>query len=506
MIPSLSRSAAVMRRVPEWPEESRAQARTPRALFETRPALRKLVVVSDADLLGAADDSGVTPAALLTGLLGHPFIKLLRYRDEGPAADQSHDGQAVRGWACLLPPGSSQGRGLVYMHDSGGPTYTGVDVAVAAYARVDTASGAYGDRPHEAAVDQRERDALAAGVATAIEADLFITERPYLLGAEKIVTPGVTLCRIPEAVALVGLYLRSQGEFFLWRSPDGTGTLTTNEWLFYQIGAAELLPELWRWSGIQAAAQQGIPEVLRGLTGALVQRVVRALRTRDSFHRAASLPQQRDAVRAVLMELDTILVTLMGAVDASARFMHVLLAVRGRRHDAGWQRERWLAKVAERSQPLADPFSSGAPLADVMTVLSHLRNTVHGPAIHATLRQNGRFRDAPLSLPEEHEDEILASMDNLGGRSAWGAHFRCRRNGGSRSGPVRGTVVPRRARAAQHGDGHDARSPCSRPAFKPGCRAKLVQRAQSPECPMAAGVLTPDPEPGRRRQPGSEET
>jgi len=70
MIPSLSRSAAVMRRVPEWPEESRAQARTPRALFETRPALRKLVVVSDADLLGAADDSGVTPAALLTGQRG----------------------------------------------------------------------------------------------------------------------------------------------------------------------------------------------------------------------------------------------------------------------------------------------------------------------------------------------------------------------------------------------------------------------------------------------------
>lgn len=39
------------------------------------------------------------------------------------------------------------------------------------------------------AADKRERDALAADVATAVEADLFITERPYLFGARKIHVP-----------------------------------------------------------------------------------------------------------------------------------------------------------------------------------------------------------------------------------------------------------------------------------------------------------------------------
>ena len=36
------------------------------------------------------------------------------------------------------------------------------------------------------------------------------------------------------------------------------------------------------------------------------------------------------------------------------------------------------------------------------------------------MRQNGQVRDAPLMLPAEHESQVLASMDNLGGRAAWG--------------------------------------------------------------------------------------
>ena len=55
----------------------------------------------------------------------------------------------------------------------------------------------------------------------------------------------------------------------------------------------------------------------------------------------------------------------------------------------------------------------------MLTILGKLRNTVHGQAIQATMRQNGQLRDAPISLPAEHESQVLASMDNLGGRAAW---------------------------------------------------------------------------------------
>ncbi len=422
MITGLTRPGLATRRAPVWPEEPRARPNGPWPLFEPRPALRKLVVLADADLLTASDGAGMTRAVLLTGLLTHPHIEVLRYRDEGPAAGQPGDEKPPSGWACLLPPDGGEWRSLVYAHDSGRRTYAGVSGKVAAYARDDTGSGAYRDRTPGAAADQRERDALAADVATAVDADLFITERPYLFGAKKIHVPGVTLCRIPEALAMAGLYLRSQGEFILWRPGEGTPGLTANEWLYYQIGAVGLLPELWRWSTAQAAAPQpGAPDALSGLNNALLLRIVRALRTRDSFHRAFNLPQQRDAVRTLLVELDTMLVMLMGAVDASARFIHVLLGLQGQQREAGWQKPGWRSQLTGESQPLADLFGSGAPLVDVLTILSRLRNTVHGQVIQATLRQNGLTRDAPITLPTENESQILASMDNLGGQAAWGA-------------------------------------------------------------------------------------
>lgn len=120
VITGLTQSGPATRRVPEWPEEPRPQEGTPRALFKARPPLRKLVAVADADLLATPGDHRVTPAALLTGLLTHPYIKLLRYRDEGPAAGLARDGEPPRGWACLLPPDGEELRGLVYAYDSGG--------------------------------------------------------------------------------------------------------------------------------------------------------------------------------------------------------------------------------------------------------------------------------------------------------------------------------------------------------------------------------------------------
>jgi hypothetical protein len=421
VITGLTRVGPATHRVPEWPEERRTQAGTPRPLFEARQPLRKLVVVADADLLASPDDPGMMRAVLLTGLLTHPYIKLLRYRDEGPTP-LAGDGDPPKGWAYLLPPDGGEWRGLVYTHGSGQGAYTGVSGKVAAYARDDTGSGSYRDLPSGVAADQRERDALAADVATAVEADLYITERPYLFGARKIHIPCVTLCRIPDALAMAGLYLRSQGEFVLWRAADGTGGPTANEWLFYQIGAVALLPEQWRWSGGQAAAPQPVAsEALADLNSALLLRVVQALRTRDSFHRAFNLPQQRDAVRTLLVELDTILVMLMGAVDASARFIHVLLGLSGQQRDAGWQKPGWRSRLTGQSQPLADLFGNGTPLADALSILSHLRNTVHGQAIQAAIRQRGLSRDAPITLPTAYESQILASMDNLGGRDAWGA-------------------------------------------------------------------------------------
>jgi hypothetical protein len=392
-------------------------------LFEKRPPLRKLVVLADADLLADPDDGTLNPTVLLTGLLTHPYIKLLRYRDAGSPAGTPQKGDTAEGWAELLPPDDYEGRGLVYAHLSEQAVCTRVYGKYAEYARGDESAIAYRDRGVEAAADQRELDTLAAEIAAAVNADLFVTERPYLFEMQWHVAQGVTLCPISKALAVVGLYLRSQNEFVLWHAANGSGKLVTNEWLYYQIGAVELLPELGRWSSAHAALKsEDGRKALSSLHDALLQRVQRSLRTRDAIFRAYNLPQKRDAVRTMLVELDALLMLLMGAVDASARFIHILLSLPTKdRRQAGWQRSAWRDEIAKKATTLGDLFGPSTPLAYTLIILSRLRNTIHSEMIRATVRQSVRSQDAFIRLPDEDEETILEAMDALGGRAAWGA-------------------------------------------------------------------------------------
>ena len=134
MIPRLVRSNLTGRpQHIDWPEWPKAHQRLSGALFEERPALRKLTVLVDAELLASPDDFSLTPEALLTGLLTHPYIKLLRYRDDGPFPDVPRKRYgpaevgttAAEGWAELRLPRSDGTRDLTYTYGDR-VTYTGV--------------------------------------------------------------------------------------------------------------------------------------------------------------------------------------------------------------------------------------------------------------------------------------------------------------------------------------------------------------------------------------------
>jgi hypothetical protein len=74
---------------------------------------------------------------------------------------------------------------------------------------MDTSTSAYSDRAHDDAATQRRADALAAMVAHANGADLFIKRRPYLHAVTRDVADCVTFAEIDEALAILGLYLRA---------------------------------------------------------------------------------------------------------------------------------------------------------------------------------------------------------------------------------------------------------------------------------------------------------
>src|SRR6266852_497651 len=338
MIPALTRSIPYAPRRPEWPEPTPHWGTTG-SLFEGRPALRRLIVMIDAELLSSP---GASPSRefVLTALLGHPYVKLIRYRDEGPFPGSPlrsygvSESEAAPGWA-VMKGKDADGRPSVQLADDESATITYMPGNTGEYARNHVNSSAYTDLGPQAAADRREKDGMALQVAGAVKADIFITERPYLF--QILSQFGVTVCQPTDALALVALYLRAQNEFVIWRQPSGS-TFYMDRELYFWVGTRELLPSAWRWNTacVQQSDATSDPE-LQYLGDSLLQRVQRCLITRDDFHLVFNKLQNNPGnSREVLARLDTMLVLLMSAMDITARVAHRVLGLTGNIHNAGW--------------------------------------------------------------------------------------------------------------------------------------------------------------------------
>ncbi|MGH7928694.1 MAG: hypothetical protein ACREQV_12970 [Candidatus Binatia bacterium] len=285
-------------------------------------------------------------------------------------------------------------------------------------ARNETAA-AYADFPVDVAADKREADALALQVARGIDADIFVTERPYLYQVKLGQMP-IRLLRPREAVAIVGLYLRSQGVYSVFRNNDINFSMGRN--VYFTVGAVELLPAIWRWSGACAQESQASDSgTLSELAGSLIQRAQRALEARDELHRVLNRAQNNETRTRVLSNLDIVLLLLMAASDITARVAHYALRLGDEYYEAGWQRSGWVKKVKKQDKNLAALVSEGAEGFHVMAVLSALRNSIHAEVLQSLLVRD--LSAPPLTLfnlPIAQLSKLARMIDSLGGQTAWG--------------------------------------------------------------------------------------
>jgi len=384
-------------------------------------------VMIDAGLVDDQPPPGVpqSPRDVLWGLLHSPLVTLLKFADDGPPpgttpgpAPDCYQGWAVitqrddaqHQWAVSLPTGATS-------WSLAGVIGNAVDVA-----EQDASAHAYRDLPVAEAALRRRADCLAAQVAVqAVQADLFISERPYLHSATWNVARGVAVVDVAEALALLGLYHRSQGNFPVAHRLD------YNRGLFFWVGTREVLPDAWRWfSACVQSSEQQQDDSLMLLGGSLLERVNRALEARDAVHLALNRAQNNDTQDEALAQLDFVLLSLMGAVDVSARVAHRALGLRQQdEYRAAWQANRagqWLTRVDAVHPSLAQVVHPGSAGENALTVLRLLRNSVHGEALQGlAVSGSGKSLESLVGLPRRDQPLLLAAMDALGGRTAWGA-------------------------------------------------------------------------------------
>jgi hypothetical protein len=408
----------------QWPEVS--EHRRERYLYAGRRPFRKMRVMVDFELLEAAPpQEAPTARQLLTELLEHELVSTFRYADGGPPPGIVPDPDGTfKGWVVI--DGHRQERGWTVVFSSAPDSFTraGTMGNAPEVAEADVLAPAYADLAAHDAARRRRLDALAAQVASqALGADVYVTERPYLHAATWDVARGVTVCRPEQALAVLGLYFRAQGVFPVGRNYH------FNRGLFYWVGMRELLPEAWRWFNACVKHSSNMhDDGLMVLGGSLLQRVDRALETRDQIHLALNQPQNNDTQDAALSNLDLVLVLLMAALDVAARVAHrVLQLPPSDEYRAGWQNQRkggWLDQVRQGAAALAalvDPSGRGEA---VLTIVRLLRNSVHGAGLQGVAYLSAPRRlESLVALPGGDRDEVRSSMLALGGLEGWGVRL-----------------------------------------------------------------------------------
>jgi hypothetical protein len=397
-------------RIPEWPEVG-----DDTSLFRPRPPLRKMRVMVDVDSLVDDGTDAWSAERMLSGIVRQrPNLLISRYSDVGPPPDAEihevgYGPDVAKGW---ITPEPDEPGGF-WLSDGDSLIYTGYELS-------NVESYHAGTQPRSADEESFHRDAVALAVAAVVEPDLFITNRDRLLH-KTIGVNGVTVCNVRQALALLGLYLRSQDDYRIWFDPSGEFNFRLGKRLYYLIAARDLLPAGWRWqAGLAQHARNTGDDELPYLAASLFDRTIQALKSRDAVHRALNQPQHDVRGDDAIEAFEVALMMLMAAVDISAVVAHKVVGLSGPTRYAGWQSPRWLPRL-QQVRPALAALVLKTPHSEALTILRHLRNTVHDVAMHGTgVQESFGGRRVLMGLPKAKQQELVNAISAIGGSSAWG--------------------------------------------------------------------------------------
>jgi hypothetical protein len=229
-----------------------------------------------------------------------------------------------------------------------------------------------------------------------------------------------TILTIPEALAMIGTFVRQRDKVWLGGSPLQSQERTE----VYPLTARLIVPRGQEWwsSCVQLAGSQN--RDLLGYAQAVFQRVGQALRGRDSVHESLRLGSGRGAILNALYHLDVVLTSSVGSLDALARVVHEVFGVPGSHTNAGWQRDSWLGRLEQIVPTVASAVKPGTCLGAALRVLTGARNSIHGIPLdeylhvertgHSSLVEHRVMLSSDLSSHLAHVGQPIAPLEREG--------------------------------------------------------------------------------------------
>lgn len=364
--------------------------------------------------------------ALLTKLLAHPYVELYRYAEDGPPeGTESVSSRLSRypfyiGWAAKHP--TDDGHIAVTSSLDGSSWAEGGVRSVGLHdnARGDTSDTTYSDLGDDQAAERRYNDVLAVEIAKSLNADIYITDRPYLFNTRLPIKKNILVVSPEDALPVISLYLRTQGENLI-NDSDGVRFMAS-DWTFFWIATHDLLSQSWRlFSACSQHSQGSSDNKVSMLEGTLQHRLCHALQARDRLHVAVNNLNRGESL---ISELDSVLINILAAFDVLAKIAHKSIGLTTDIKATGWQKEAWLQQLADAGHgALADLVNNGSDGKKLLDLLLPLRNTMHEEsmlAVRSFDNSVGRNIETSVVLPSGKARAIVDASNNLGGIQAWG--------------------------------------------------------------------------------------
>lgn len=376
--------------------------------FDRGSPMRALRVFVDQRLMvGDADGDGAFKgyATLPGGLPGYPEASaILRnyFKHEWVDGLFVTDDPEVVGGVVLDPPDIERNQLSFTIRRENSGVWTGIDYY--SYRLEETKQLA---SRHMISHEEALGGVLFHHVATCAGSDVVVTHRKWLL-AERGRVPD--RCQYParvvspaEGLALVALFLR-------WRKQTfriGEATLQWDATSMRWAAARAALPSWWRWR--QACcihSRMSGDRTLEALTESCLTRVSRTLAYRDLIHGLSSHDLRSDKDE-MLGALDSLLYSLVGAFDATARVADICCELTTKKQDVGWQKANWRKKLAPPAPSLHEFVDQDAHMQNVFKIIRCLRNTIHNEALSSTGYSSSAGEQVLVRLPPDEERELL---------------------------------------------------------------------------------------------------
>ena len=277
-------------------------------------------------------------------------------------------------------------------------------------------------------IEEAVRSLTLAAACSRHEIDALVTASPVLALPHWRNLAEKAQAGAPEpAAALLGLYLRAHNDYTV--EMDGAHSTFLEDRRFYPAAAVAALPWYFAWLGGAVATWRTRSDPLPfALVKGLSVRLGRALRARDYFNVRVRSPHPEDAWDEALFFFESVLMSLNGALDVAARFCHLTYRLSGSVRSASWSSAKWrqeLVAMAPEFEGLADPNTGR--LVQIRTLVSVLRNYIHGEALTEELHSGGSqgpttmvYGLGALAVAPNDGRRLLTAASSLGGAEVWG--------------------------------------------------------------------------------------